>query len=665
MAFTYIDTDNGSDITGDGTELNPFKSAQHFVINVRVGRTFEVLIVEGAAEDNWNCRAIIEAGILDAANLTFIQKTGGARYNIRIDMLNGGSSHYWKPHQHAYYDVDLILDANGTNFDTVNSNDDTIFDGCNLSIEVANWTSSSYLIDNSSEAWTFNNCTFDFGGITVGSFIESSSSAIIRLSITNCIFKNYNGTNNLINGCKTLDLYGNVFYNCTGVNKSLIELRYGNASGIQVHSNVANNTFIIKKANGNIFDGLFADDVVMNFRSNVVVTDGVVFGQLFKDINSAFGEMSTGDNMFDGRITIPAQYSNNSTYPDFADEAEPFISIDPNDADFAKLKITSAGFKTNAFEIGRDIGGINNASAPAVYTDPGIANVRKDTAYTFNDAALVGTLDVDVDANHAAEEDVRLNILYGSTNQFTGELSTSFPTSTNPGVGNVRNGVAYIINDDPFSGTLVIDDEANHALEADVKIGSPSYGENLDKNGTLDSDVEANSPAITEVRTGETYGVGNAKTGTADIPSPDDVRTGVAVDATTGNLTLPTVDQTELGITFGTNGIEFTGTVRVLSVFDVRNQTLFGPNDSLVGEAVTYTIDPGRVPLKLFTSDGSILSGTQPTPTFTEYFINNSTTAQIDAQLAVLGIPERIANSDITVVIDPENGNLLALRMDR
>ena len=49
--------------------------------------------------------------------------------------------------------------------------------------------------------------------------------------------------------------------------------------------------------------------------------------------------------------------------------------------------------------------------------------------------------------------------------------------------------------------------------------------------------------------------------GSGVVPSPDDVRSGVAVGATTGNMTLPSVDQVLLGVQFGTNGTQYTGTL--------------------------------------------------------------------------------------------------------
>jgi len=55
---------------------------------------------------------------------------------------------------------------------------------------------------------------------------------------------------------------------------------------------------------------------------------------------------------------------------------------------------------------------------------------------------------------------------------------------------------------------------------------------------------------------------GTLSTGGGIVPSPDDVRDGIAVGASTGNLTLPPVADVLQGVTFGTAGTQFTGTLQ-------------------------------------------------------------------------------------------------------
>lgn len=75
-------------------------------------------------------------------------------------------------------------------------------------------------------------------------------------------------------------------------------------------------------------------------------------------------------------------------------------------------------------------------------------------------------------------------------------------------------------------------------------------------------------PAVGNViNTAPTYGDavnvlnGTLTTGGGVVPSEDDVRFGTAVGAGSGNMTLPAVDDVLLGVTFGTNGTQFTGTL--------------------------------------------------------------------------------------------------------
>jgi hypothetical protein len=56
------------------------------------------------------------------------------------------------------------------------------------------------------------------------------------------------------------------------------------------------------------------------------------------------------------------------------------------------------------------------------------------------------------------------------------------------------------------------------------------------------------------------------------VPSPDDVRLGIAVGATFGNLTLPDAAEVLTGVTFGTNDIEFTGTLSIPSATSISTQ---------------------------------------------------------------------------------------------
>lgn len=96
------------------------------------------------------------------------------------------------------------------------------------------------------------------------------------------------------------------------------------------------------------------------------------------------------------------------------------------------------------------------------------------------------------------------------------------------------------------------------------------------------------------VNTAPAYGdainvlVGTLSTGGGVVPSANDVRAGVAVGATSGNLTLPGVDQVLLGVQFGTNGTQFTGTLEqnVIPTPPAGSRCRLKIQISLNGEAV-------------------------------------------------------------------------------
>lgn len=91
---------------------------------------------------------------------------------------------------------------------------------------------------------------------------------------------------------------------------------------------------------------------------------------------------------------------------------------------------------------------VGEYDASANYSDPGVANVRLATAYKFGRATnnRTGTLDLPAASN------VRLGVAYDNSTT-VGTFTT--PTSTDPGVGNVRLSTQYVINDSTLTGTLI------------------------------------------------------------------------------------------------------------------------------------------------------------------------------------------------------------------
>ena len=102
---------------------------------------------------------------------------------------------------------------------------------------------------------------------------------------------------------------------------------------------------------------------------------------------------------------------------------------------------------------------------------------------------------------------------------------------------------------------------ASYPLESDVLQTAPTYGDSINVlNGTF---VPAG----------------------ATIPAVSDVREGVAVGAGVGILELPTVNQVLLGVGYGANGVEFTGTLSAASEADgVSKDIAFNAGDDYIGE---------------------------------------------------------------------------------
>jgi hypothetical protein len=159
----------------------------------------------------------------------------------------------------------------------------------------------------------------------------------------------------------------------------------------------------------------------------------------------------------------------------------------------------------------------DNSSSTGTYdgsdrwTDPAIANVRSGTAYKANSTSnnRTGTAAIPVAAN------VRSGT---ATDATTGTLAV-------PAVGNVRSGASV----DNTTGTLVVPSLAN------TKTGVAGDG----GTGTYDGSDRWTDPGTTNVRSGTAYkanSTSNNETGSCVVPAAADVRSGVAVDATTGTL---------------------------------------------------------------------------------------------------------------------------------
>ena len=159
-------------------------------------------------------------------------------------------------------------------------------------------------------------------------------------------------------------------------------------------------------------------------------------------------------------------------------------------------------------------------------------------------------------------------LTYGSTATQNGALVTG--TQNIAAAADVRRNVA--------TGTTVGNIDLAPASKIATGIGNGSNGTEI--IGTRDDAL------TTDVRYNATYAAGEKK-GTAHINSPNDVRAGVAVDATTGNLSLTTAGNISAGIGIGSHGIEIVGTRTDAPIDKVEVGTEYGnPLSPFVGTKV-------------------------------------------------------------------------------
>lgn len=155
-----------------------------------------------------------------------------------------------------------------------------------------------------------------------------------------------------------------------------------------------------------------------------------------------------------------------------------------------------------------------------------------------------------------------------------------------------------------ISGTPTVAGTFNFTLRASNSAGA------VDKAFSITiTDIADILPSESDVRHGVTYGVAGANTGTAYIPSAGDVRSGVSVDATTGNLALPTAAQVLIGVGFGSSGTQYTGTVTLPAVSNVRSGITFGASLGLTGTVTLPAIGDVRNGVQ-FGASGTEFTGT-------------------------------------------------------
>jgi hypothetical protein len=188
--------------------------------------------------------------------------------------------------------------------------------------------------------------------------------------------------------------------------------------------------------------------------------------------------------------------------------------------------------------------GILNAGAPGLIsdTDPGVANVRSPTSYTFGGSVLTGTCHVPtasqvlsgvaVDATTGnvvlpLAVQVVAGVAFGPASGSTGTYVASYTAAANVRLGTNRG--------DGVTGTLHVPG-ASQVL-ATIAVDATT--------GTVVL------PATADVRLATTFGPASGSTGSLHVPTASQVLATISVDATTGNVVLPAAGQVESGFTFG------------------------------------------------------------------------------------------------------------------
>lgn len=255
------------------------------------------------------------------------------------------------------------------------------------------------------------------------------------------------------------------------------------------------------------------------------------------------------------------------------------------------------------------------------WSDPGVANVRSSTAYKANSTSnnRTGTLAVpsagDVRSGTAVDAGtgtLTVPTLANTKVGVSGDGGTgTYDGSdrwTDPGQANVRSGTAYKANStsNNKTGTLDLPSTAN------VKTGVSFDG--AGQTGTYDGSDRWTDPGQANVRSGTAYKANsttNNKTGTLTVPGASDVRSGTAVDASTGSLSVPAASDVRSGVAVDAG----TGTLTVPTTSQVKIGVPFGAASALTG---TYdgsdrydSLDPANVKHGLdYLSAGSTETGT-------------------------------------------------------
>ena len=284
---------------------------------------------------------------------------------------------------------------------------------------------------------------------------------------------------------------------------------------------------------------------------------------------------------------------------------------------------------------------IDGTGTTGTDTDPGVANVRSGTTYSYGGVSKTGTCAVPSPAFVLATVNVDAttgtvvlpstsNVLSGVTFGAAGSLTGTYVIGTgytDPGASNVVGGATYTFAGTLKTGTCALPPSTavltsahygpNSTLQGIVTLpaaaqvlttaafgaasattgtvvlpaaGQVVAGVTFGPGGSLTGTVLSTSqdPGAANVRAGTAYAInGTSLTGTCAVPTAVNVLAGVNVDATTGTLAVPAVASVLWGTNYGAGGAQLTGTYKSPTPSNVLSGVGYGANGTQLTGTVT------------------------------------------------------------------------------
>jgi hypothetical protein len=250
---------------------------------------------------------------------------------------------------------------------------------------------------------------------------------------------------------------------------------------------------------------------LINSTNGDIIVNGNVILNITTQATIATIRQTSGNLTITGNVILPTAYIPSVQTINFTGT---LLTINGN-----IISNIGNGISTNApVIINGNVGGAYNASAYGISTS---ANVTVNgSVYSGQGATITSTSAITVDV--------------------TGDVYASYngqPISlTNNSALAIVGGDIYNINGSQavFAPSLLV--SPTSTTKWVLQDGS------LSNKTFYSSDTTPNNPITSNVRNGVAYGAGLGTTGTMNVPSPSDVRSGVTIDNTTGSADLSAAD---------------------------------------------------------------------------------------------------------------------------